>query len=221
MNSSIRSLIVFWLCYLSATNTGINCDAFPIFYSPNTGRDPILRRSVSSLATTDGDSQKVDSDDDWNWQELADGAFAKDQRPIVLFDGVCNLCNGGVNFAIDRDESAKLRFCSLQSKVAEALLLRSGHSPDESNIAYVTKEDAYFSSEAVAKICMQLDTKPLQVLGQIGQVTPNFIRETVYKYVSTNRYYFGENDQCRLDFDGTYTSRFVSDPTEFEGGGGI
>ena len=180
----------------------------------------LLQPSFSTVLLTSKKTSKEEEEEDdiegWDWEEVANGAFSEDQRPIVLFDGVCNLCNGGVNFAIDRDESAKLRFCSLQSKVAEALLLRSGHSPDESNIAFVTKEDAYFSSEAVAKICMQLDTKPLQILGQIGQITPNWVRESVYKYVSTNRYYFGENDQCRLDFDGTYTSRFVSDPTEFE-----
>jgi predicted DCC family thiol-disulfide oxidoreductase YuxK len=151
---------------------------------------------------------------EWDWEKTANDVFKDDQRPIVLFDGVCNLCNGGVNFAIDRDEDAKLRFASLQSKVAQSLLLRAGRSPEESNIVMVTKDDAFFSSDAVSKICLELDTKPLQFLGQLGQLSPDWVRESVYKYVSSNRYYFGENDQCRLDFDGTYTSRFVSDPLE-------
>ena len=47
---------------------------------------------------------------------------------------------------------------------------------------------------------------------QPKQHTSPWIRESLYKLVSKNRYKFGENDQCRIDFDGTYTSRFVSDP---------
>lgn len=149
---------------------------------------------------------------DWDWEQVADEVFKDDHRPIVLFDGVCNLCNGGVNFAIDRDEDAKLRFASLQGKVAQSLLLRSGLSLEEANIVMVTKDGAFFSSDAVSRICTQLDAEALKWFGQLAQLTPMWIREPIYKYVSSNRYYFGENDQCRIDFDGTYASRFVSDP---------
>jgi predicted DCC family thiol-disulfide oxidoreductase YuxK len=152
---------------------------------------------------------------DWDWQTLVKEVFATDKRPIVLFDGVCNLCSGGVNFAIDRDEHAKFRFCSLQSKVAQSLLLRAGKSPkDMSSIVLVTEEDAFFSSNAVSRICMGLDTVALQWFGKMGQFTPEVIREFIYQFVSSNRYQFGENDSCRLDFDGTFTSRFISDPMD-------
>jgi len=170
--------------------------------------------SSSSTTTTATSSAKVASDIDWDWTAVAKDVFRDDSRPIVLFDGVCNLCNGGVNFAIDHDEDANLRFTSLQSRVAQSLLLRSGLDPKEANIVLVTKEKAYLSSDAVSRICMNLDSGSLKMLGQVGMVTPNWIREILYKYVSSNRYFFGENDQCRIDFDGTYTSRFVSDPTE-------
>jgi predicted DCC family thiol-disulfide oxidoreductase YuxK len=166
------------------------------------------------------DKDKADAKDfaatvDWDWQTLVKGVFATDKRPIVLFDGVCNLCSGGVNFAIDRDEQANFRFCSLQSKVAQSLLLRAGKSPkDMSSIVLVTEEDAFFSSNAVSRICMGLDTVPLQWFGRMGQFTPEFIREFIYQFVSSNRYQFGENDSCRLDFDGIYTSRFISDPMD-------
>ena len=165
--------------------------------------------TTSALASS---SEKVD----WDWEQLAADVFeGKDQRPIVLFDGVCNLCNGGVNFAMDHDPSAKLRFASLHSKVAQSLLLREGKSLEgKSNIALVTQDKAYFSSDAVTRICQQLDTAPLQWIGHVGQYTPNWIREPIYKVVSNNRYKFGESDQCRLDFDGTFTSRFISDPIE-------
>eukprot|EP00547_Thalassionema_nitzschioides_P005777 CAMPEP_0194218772 /NCGR_PEP_ID=MMETSP0156-20130528/24518_1 /TAXON_ID=33649 /ORGANISM="Thalassionema nitzschioides, Strain L26-B" /LENGTH=190 /DNA_ID=CAMNT_0038948239 /DNA_START=201 /DNA_END=773 /DNA_ORIENTATION=+ len=149
---------------------------------------------------------------DWNWEKLSATIFLEDKRPVILFDGICNLCSGGVNFVMDRDEKAKLRFCSLHTKAAESLLLRSGRSPESKDIALVTETEAYFSSDAVSRICMELDTKPLQFFGQLGQYTPNFVREGVYNLVSTNRYNFGQSDSCRIDFDGTYTSRFVSDP---------
>jgi predicted DCC family thiol-disulfide oxidoreductase YuxK len=167
----------------------------------------------SSSSSTDGDDSAVVAD--WDWEKLANLSFAEDKRPIVLFDGVCNLCSGGINFAMDQDESAKFRFCSIQSKVAQSLLLRAGVSPnDKSNIALMTEDDSFFSSDAVSRICMELDAVPLQWFGQLGQFTPDWIRESIYELVSDNRYKFGENDSCRLDFDGVYTSRFVSDPTD-------
>ena len=168
----------------------------------------------STSSTPDASSKdETNAEIDWDWRQMAADVFAEDKRPIVLFDGVCNLCNGGVNFAIDQDESARLRFASLQSKVAQSLLLRCGKSPtDTSSIVYVTEDEGFYSSDAVSHICMDLDARPLRWFGQLGQFTPSWIRESIYQFVSDNRYQFGENDSCRLDFDGTYTSRFVSDP---------
>ena len=136
-------------------------------------------------------------------------------KPIILFDGICNLCNGGVNFAIDHDKSGKFRFASLQSNVAKSLLLRDGKDPlTTSDVVLVTSEKAYYSSEAVAKIMSGLDLPLLKFLGVMGQVTPSFARNVVYRIVSGNRFMLGESDSCRMDFDGEYTSRFVSDPPE-------
>ena len=194
------------------------------------------QRDSSNIALAAGDPDTVDDPDssseppsdkyaekvDWDWQQMAIDVFEDDKRPIVLFDGVCNLCNGGVNFAMDQDETARLRFASLQSKVAQSLLLRCGKSPtDTSSIVYVTEDGAFYSSDAVSHICMDLDAKPLRWFGKLGQFTPSWIRESIYQFVSNNRYQFGENDSCRLDFDGTYTSRFVSDPMNNKGDSGL
>jgi predicted DCC family thiol-disulfide oxidoreductase YuxK len=136
-------------------------------------------------------------------------------KPIILFDGICNLCNGGVNFAIDHDRSGKFRFASLQSNVAKSLLLRDGKDPaTTSDIVLFTSKRAYYSSEAVAMILAGLDMPVLKFLGVMGRVTPWFARNAVYRVVSGNRFVLGENDSCRMDFDGEYTSRFVSDPPE-------
>lgn len=44
----------------------------------------------------------------WDWEQVTSDVFISDQRPIILFDGKCNLCNGGVNFALDHDEKGKI-----------------------------------------------------------------------------------------------------------------
>ena len=152
---------------------------------------------------------------DFDWQPIAELVFTEeDSRPIILFDGVCNLCNGGVNFAMDHDSQAKFRFASLQSTVAQSLLLREGKHPTKTqNIVLVTPKKAYYASHAVAKICSKLDAPLLQLAGNVGQTLPKALREPLYKLVSENRFVLGENDSCRLDLDGEYTSRFVSDPT--------
>jgi predicted DCC family thiol-disulfide oxidoreductase YuxK len=151
---------------------------------------------------------------DFDWRFIAEQVFELDTRPIILFDGVCNLCNGGVNFAMDHDSQAKFRYASLQSKVAQSLLIREGKHPTQTqNIVLVTSDTAYYKSQAVAKICAQLDWPILQAVGRIGQVTPKALREPIYKFISRNRFVLGENDSCRLDLDGEYNGRFVSDPT--------
>lgn len=146
---------------------------------------------------------------------MCKAAFIEDKRPIILFDGVCNLCNGGVNFALDHDSTGVFRFASLQSKTGQALLLRSGKAPNDiSSIVLVTEKSSYFKSDAVLRISKELDgNKALPVIGTIGPFFPKFLRNKVYDVVADNRYRFGESDSCRLDgeeFDG----RFVPDPEE-------
>jgi hypothetical protein len=72
-----------------------------------------LRASTSQTASTSGE------------EATSYDAFAgSDRRPVILFDGVCNMCNGGVNFVLDWDPAGKLRFCALQSDAGRALLQR-------------------------------------------------------------------------------------------------
>jgi hypothetical protein len=73
--------------------------------------------------------------------------------PVVLFDGVCNLCNGAVNFIIDRDPKGELRFAALQSKAAADLLRALGHeapAPVPDTILFVEDGRVYERSTAVA-----------------------------------------------------------------------
>jgi predicted DCC family thiol-disulfide oxidoreductase YuxK len=153
---------------------------------------------------------------DWDWKTLARSVFTPDeQRPIVLFDGVCTLCDATINFVMDHDRGAQLRFCSLQSRTAQALLVQAGQSPEDTNrIVLVTPSQTYFAGEAVCHICQKLDPLPLQMLGMLGLWTPRDLREPLYHFVSKRRHVFGENQSCRFDFDGTLGTRFISDPSD-------
>merc|ERR1740130_1691421 len=85
------------------------------------------------------------------------GFSSQDKRPIILFDGVCNLCNTAVNLALDWDPSGKLRFAALQSNVGRSLLEVNGRNANDiSSIVLVTKNGAYTKSDAVLKITEEL-----------------------------------------------------------------
>jgi len=81
-----------------------------------------------------------------------------DTRPIMLFDGVCNLCNGGVRFVREHDPNRSIRYVPLQSESGRKLLQRSGRSPDDiSSVVLVEKDRSYIKSEAVLRIMEYLN----------------------------------------------------------------
>jgi predicted DCC family thiol-disulfide oxidoreductase YuxK len=122
------------------------------------------------------------------------------EHPVVLFDGVCNLCNGSVNFIIDRDPKATLRFASLQSSAARELLEKHGMKlpeGDPDSILLVTEDRVYDRSGAALRIAGKLRS-PIAVLW-IFLIVPWFIRDFFYKIIARNRYkWFGKSDACRV-----------------------
>jgi hypothetical protein len=75
-----------------------------------------------------------------------------DRRPVILFDGVCNMCNGGVNFVLDWDPAGKVRFCALQSDAGRALLQRCGRSADDISSIVLVEESGYITLPPYSKI---------------------------------------------------------------------
>eukprot|EP00525_Craspedostauros_australis_P003191 CAMPEP_0198129250 /NCGR_PEP_ID=MMETSP1442-20131203/51287_1 /TAXON_ID= /ORGANISM="Craspedostauros australis, Strain CCMP3328" /LENGTH=204 /DNA_ID=CAMNT_0043789613 /DNA_START=152 /DNA_END=766 /DNA_ORIENTATION=- len=148
---------------------------------------------------------------------VSDKVFATDNRPIILFDGVCNLCNGAVNLALDWDPKGKLRFAALQSNVGRSLLQANGRNGDDmSSIVLVTEDGAFIKSDAVLRISealTPLSLLPLKPVSRLGRyVVPRFLRDIIYDGVADNRYdILGKQDQCRFDADGEYEDRFVND----------
>ena len=121
---------------------------------------------------------------------------------VILFDGVCNLCNSSVNFIIDRDKSGKFKFSALQSEEARPYLERAGRSPDDpesllQSLVLIEGENYYTRSTAALKIARHLDGLWPLTYGFI--IIPKFIRDKAYDWVARNRYrWFGRLDACRI-----------------------
>ena len=117
-------------------------------------------------------------------------------NPIVLFDGVCNLCNASVQFLIRRDKQGKLRFASLQSSVGRALSERGGLSMDAMD-SMVLVEDShwYVRSTAALRILWHCGGFWRLLYGFV--IVPRFLRDAVYNAIARNRYrWFGKRDDC-------------------------
>ncbi|CAK9869078.1 unnamed protein product [Sphagnum jensenii] len=141
--------------------------------------------------------------------QLADAYFASDSRPIVLFDGVCNMCNGGVNFVLDNDPVGRIRFAALQSEAGRALLLRSGRAPDDiSSLVLVEKDRSYIKSEGVLRTAQYLQSL-FPPIASIALLFPLFFRDFVYESIADNRYsVFGQTNVCRMS-DAQFKERFI------------
>ena len=116
----------------------------------------------------------------------------------VLFDGVCNLCNGTVQFVIKRDRAAIFRFASLQSNYAQRLL-RQVNLPANQLYSVIVFEDgvAYQKSDAALRIARHLSGFWRWLY--IFRFVPKFIRDGLYNFIATNRYrFFGKQDHCMI-----------------------
>lgn len=131
-------------------------------------------------------------------------------HPIILFDGVCGLCNAFVTFLISHDPKAIFRFAPLQSSIGAKLLSENGIPADSLNSVVVVLEGkAFLRSEAVLKGVRRLGG--IWSLSSIFLIVPECIRDWVYDYVARNRYkWFGKYESCPLPTP-EIRSRFLGD----------
>jgi predicted DCC family thiol-disulfide oxidoreductase YuxK len=117
---------------------------------------------------------------------------------LVLFDGVCNVCNAAVNFIIDRDPEARYRFASLQSDKGRELCASHGLADDVRSIVLIEDGVAYTESTAVLRIVRRLGAGwPL--FFHVAIVLPRALRDVLYRYFAHNRYrWFGQRESCRV-----------------------
>ncbi len=117
---------------------------------------------------------------------------------IILFDGVCNLCNSSINFIIDRDPDQNFVFAPLQEKTGQDLQRKYGLSPEALDSVVLIKRGKIFKkSSAALEIAKKLSGgwKLLIIL----KLIPRRFRDMIYDVIAKNRYrWFGKTDQCRM-----------------------
>ena len=121
-----------------------------------------------------------------------------EEKPIILFDGVCNFCNASVNFLIKQDKKNVFRFAALQSETGQQLSEKY-KLPKENFDSFVLIDGGkiYTQSTAGLKVYGKLPT--IWKWTQIFWIVPKFVRNAVYDYVARNRYkWFGKKDQCMI-----------------------
>ena len=127
----------------------------------------------------------------------------REPKPIVLYDGVCGLCNRLVQFLLKHDRRDRFRFASLQSEFAGVLLKRHGLDPHDLDTVYVVRdynqsnESLLARSDAILYMLAQLGG--VWKLTGIGRMLPKSFRDAAYKIVAHNRYrVFGKHESCML-----------------------
>jgi predicted DCC family thiol-disulfide oxidoreductase YuxK len=120
------------------------------------------------------------------------------QHSIILFDGVCNLCNGAVQFVIKRDNRNQFLFASLQSH--EGIEILSEHNlPSKRMNSFFLVENGKVYDKSTAALRVLKKMKGLWPLCYIFIIVPKFIRDGVYDWIAKHRYqWFGRKDECMI-----------------------
>jgi len=135
-------------------------------------------------------------------------------NPIILYDGVCGLCNSLVQFLLKHDSHGRLRFASLQSDFAAKVLSRHGFDAKDLDTVHVVvnydQPDEQVLQRSDAILCAGRELGGFWgASSSIARVIPRPLRDLVYKFVATNRYrVFGKFDTCMLP-DPSQRSRFL------------
>lgn len=121
------------------------------------------------------------------------------KRKIILFDGICNLCNGSVIFILKREKKPIFQFASIQSEAGQEILewcgLPSGYSQA---VVYIENGNVYRGSTAALKIGQVLRF-PWSLLSSAGFIVPKLIRDWIYNQIAQHRYqWFGRRDVCMV-----------------------
>ncbi len=118
--------------------------------------------------------------------------------PIVLIDGVCNLCQGATKFIVRHDHGGRFQFASLQSHMGQALVAKGELPTDVINTIILIENGKYYTkSTAALRISRHLKFPWPIIYGLI--IVPKSIRDVAYRYIARHRYrWFGKSDQCML-----------------------
>lgn len=122
-----------------------------------------------------------------------------ENKKIILFDGVCNLCNASVQFVIKHDKKDLFRFVALQSDLGQQIITHITIDTQniDSIILYEPGIAYYYQSDAVLEIAKSLGG--IFYFAGIFNLFPTALRNTLYNYVARNRYrWYGKRESCLL-----------------------
>jgi len=118
-------------------------------------------------------------------------------QPIVLFDGVCNFCNGAVNFIIRYDKAARFRFAPLQSEIGRKIREQHAIGEDVDSIILIEGDRAFLRSDAAIRIASGLGG--VFSLARAFLILPQGVRDWAYSRFAAYRYHlFGKKDVCMI-----------------------
>jgi predicted DCC family thiol-disulfide oxidoreductase YuxK len=123
----------------------------------------------------------------------------EENKNIILFDGVCNLCNGFIQFVIKRDTADTFRYASLQSEIGKKLLGERGiDSNSIDSVVLIEPGVAYYiKSDAALQIGSHL--KGFRTISRILYLIPSGLRNIIYDLIARYRYaWFGKKDACMI-----------------------
>jgi predicted DCC family thiol-disulfide oxidoreductase YuxK len=120
------------------------------------------------------------------------------ENSIILFDGICNLCNGSVQFVLKHDKQKLFRFASLQSVAGQALL-KEHNLPETSFNSFVLIKNGKPFLKSTAALMVAKELSGIIKILYIFIIIPAFIRNAVYNVIAKNRYkWFGKQESCLM-----------------------
>lgn len=129
-------------------------------------------------------------------------------RKILLFDGVCNLCNGSVQFVLKNDRKKEVVFSSLQSRAGQEILENNGFSTHQFN-SIIFYRHGKILQQSTAVLYLLRDMGGIWTLFFPLIIIPPFVRNGIYNWVAKNRYkWFGQSQSCMLPLP-EYKNRFI------------
>jgi predicted DCC family thiol-disulfide oxidoreductase YuxK len=119
-------------------------------------------------------------------------------KAVILFDGVCNLCNGFVQFLIQRDPKRRYRYASLQSEAGQSLMKEAGLPVDEiDSVVLIEDGKAYTHSDVALRVARHMSG--LWPMAVVFYSIPKGIRDRIYNWIARNRYrWFGKRESCMV-----------------------
>lgn len=122
-----------------------------------------------------------------------------EEKSVVVFDGVCVLCNHWVDFILRHDHAGQFQLAAMQGRHGRALLQAHGLSPDDpASFLLVQGGRAHIDSDAIMQLLQQLGSGWRMIAG-LARMIPRFCRDPLYRWIARHRYrLFGKRAQCRV-----------------------